>query len=275
MDKYAIVTGASRGIGAALATELARRGNNIVLIARSKQRLQSLTSVLQLNYNVKVLYLSLDLSTISAPAVLEDWCRSKGIVIHILINNAGFAHWGWFDELTWEKQLGILQVNINCITELTYRMIPFLLKNKRSYILNVGSTIGYQATPTLSIYSASKSYILALSRSLRREFLPIGIVISCLIPGPTTSNFMKYAGMQSLTKIAANFEMSSENVARIGLNGMFKGKIEIVPGLFNILHRFLAYIIPRSLMEKIGSRIYLKRIAPRKKDKNIDFEGRF
>jgi len=254
---YALVTGASKGIGKSIAEELARMGNDLILVARSENTLKELSEVLKQKYSVKVDYLALDLALPNAANEVYNWCSSKGYGIHILVNNAGYGLWGRFDELDLIKQEEMLQLNMHTLVQLTRAFIPTLKSEKKSYILNVASTAAYQAVPTLSLYAASKSFVLLFTRGIRLELKNSSISVSCLCPGPTSTNFVDRAGMSDAIKKKADaFGMSPEAVAKIAVKAMFKGKAEIVPGLLNKITVWFTAFVPKSIPENIAVNLY-------------------
>jgi short-subunit dehydrogenase len=254
---YALVTGASKGIGKSIAEELARMGNDLILVARSENTLKELSEVLKQKYSVKVDYLALDLALPNAANEVYNWCISKGYSINILVNNAGYGLWGRFDELDLSKQEEMLQLNMHTLVQLTRAFIPTLKSEKKSYILNVASTAAYQAVPTLSLYAASKSFVLLFTRGIRLELKNSSISVSCLCPGPTSTNFVDRAGMSDAIKKKADaFGMSPEAVAKIAVKAMFKGKAEIVPGLLNKITVWFTAFVPKSIPENIAVNLY-------------------
>ena len=257
---YALITGASKGIGKAMAEQLAARGFNLLLVARSENLLIKLSQQLKNKYKIDVQYFEVDLSENYAANRVNMWCIQHKFPVSILINNAGYAVWGMFDKLTLPEQQNMLQLNINSMVELTYYLIPILKKQPKSFILNVSSTTAYQAVPCISLYAASKAFVLSFTRGLRYELRSSTISVSCLSPGSTSTSFMERANMQPLEKVAEKFSMSPEVVAKIGLNGMFQKKSEIIPGFVNKITASVTSILPKSLLEKIAAGIYEKNL---------------
>jgi len=250
MDSYAIVTGASKGIGKEIAILLAKRGYKLILIARSTTELEELAAELP----GEALYFTIDLSETGSAKKVAEFC--KNLPVSILVNNAGYGLWGNFEEGAIKQQLNMLQLNINAVIELTYYLLP-QLKKQPSYILNVSSTAAYQAVPTLALYAASKAFVLSFSRALRIE-LKGTVSVSCLCPGPTDTGFAKRAGMDSLAELAEKFNMRPDEVAKIGVEGMFNKKAEIIPGFLNKLSATGARYINKSLIERITAGLYKK-----------------
>lgn len=255
--KYALITGASKGIGKAMAWELAARKYNVLLVSRSENLLQTVGAEIKKKYSVEVDTLALDLSEPDAPAKIKTWCLTNNYAVSVLVNNAGYGLWGNFDSISLEEQLNMMTLNMQSLVRLSYEMLPVLKKESRSYILNVSSTAAYQAVPTLSIYAATKSFVLLFTRGLRRELFGSSVSVTCLSPGATSTEFMDRAGMDESLKVKAKkFEMSPEAVAKIAIRGMFAGKAEIIPGFTNYLSAQLASMVPKNLTEKIAAGIY-------------------
>lgn len=256
---YALITGASKGIGKSIAEQLAAKGNNLLLISRSEENLQELKKSIIQRYNVNVEYLALDLTSRDAAAQIQSWYTSNNFRINILVNNAGYGVWGVFGNLSLQSQLDMLQINMLTVVQLTHALLPELKTHTNAYILNVASTAAYQAVPTLSLYAASKSFVVGFTRGIRLELKGTGVSVSCLSPGPTTTDFVERAGMSAdIKKKSETFGMTSEEVAKIGVNGMYKGKPEIVPGLLNKIIVAVTAWVPKYVTEKIATDLYKK-----------------
>jgi len=254
----AIVTGSSKGIGKAIATGLALRGYDLLLIARSEDLLKALSEELSATYHVSCNYLRLDLSDPVSADIIVNTVREKNYPVEVLVNNAGYAVWGEFENLNLEDQRKMMFVNLDLMVSLTHRLLPVLKKSKKSFILNVSSSSAYQAVPTLAVYCSSKAFILQFSRSLRYELRNSGVKVSCLVPGPTETEFMDAAGMISpeMKKRAARFNMKAGEVAEIAIQGLMKDKAEIIPGFLNRLQAQMVRLVPKSLTEKIAAGLY-------------------
>jgi uncharacterized protein len=255
--KYALITGASKGIGRSLAFALAREKYNLLLVARSEDVLKELKELLS-KYSVDVHYLAIDLSLPDSSELIRKWYSDKKINISILVNNAGYGLWGNFDKLSLSNQNNMLQLNIFAVVNLTYEILPLLKANPKSYILNVASTAAYQAVPTLSLYAASKAFVLLFSRGLKFELKDTGVSVTCLCPGPTSTGFIKRAGMAGgiIEERAEKFSMDPDKVAEIALAGMFRGKAEVIPGIANKIGAMFASLAPKKLTEKITANLY-------------------
>ncbi len=256
MNKSALITGASKGIGKELATSLAGMGYHLLLVARSGSELAQFSDSITQQYGVKVDYLVCDLSETGGAVKVAEWSKSKTPDLSVLINNAGYGLWGDFVKLTLKDQMNMLSLNINAVVELTHLLLPELKKSTQSYILNLSSTAAYQAVPALALYAASKSFILSYSRALRYELKDSNISVSCLCPGPTDTGFASRAGMDALAEIAEKFNMPPAIVAHTGLSGMFNKKAEIVPGVLNKLSVFGVNLLPKTLIERITAKLY-------------------
>ncbi|RKR85127.1 hypothetical protein BDD43_5386 [Mucilaginibacter gracilis] len=256
MGSYALITGASKGIGRAMAAQLATDGYNLLLIARSENELQTLSYELTARHNIKVYHLSADLSDHLSPKTVANWCIDLHVDVSILVNNAGYGLWGNFEELELAEQMGMLQVNLNAVVELTYHLLPLLKKQERAYVLNVASTAAYQALPTLAMYAASKAFIISFSRAIRYELKDTSVSVTVLSPGPTDTNFAHRAGLDGLADLADKFNMQPADVARIGLKGMLVGKAEIIPGFLNKLSAYGAKHLYKAWIEHISAGLY-------------------
>lgn len=256
MQNFAVITGASKGIGKAIAHELAKRGCNLLLTARSENLLNVLASELTYKYKNEVHIFPADLSDSSTPQRLYNFCIEKNFPVNILINNAGYGLWGQFNALSLDDQLNMLRLNNEIIVRNTYLFLNLLRKREHSYILNVASTAAYQAVSTMAVYGASKIFVLNFSRALRHELKGTGVSISCLSPGTTSTEFMERAGQQALKKRADKVAMPAETVAKTAVRGMFNGKAEIIPGFINWISVKVIPFMPKKLVEKIAASLY-------------------
>lgn len=255
-DEFALITGASKGIGRAIALQLAKSGYHLLLVARSESELQQLALQIQTAYSRKVVYLATDLSLATAPMQVFEWATHHTDQLSILVNNAGYGLWGDFEKLELDAQMNMLTLNIDAVVRLTHLLLPVLKQQKQSYILNLSSTAAYQAVPALALYAASKSFILSYSRALRYELKHTSVSVSCLCPGPTDTGFASRAGLDALADLAEKFNMSPDLVASAGIKGMFRKKAEIIPGFLNKLSSFGAQHLNKSLIERITAHLY-------------------
>ncbi len=258
--KQAIVTGASKGLGKAFAHLLASQGFDLLLVARSEKLLKEEAEVIAKQYGVKVNALSLDLSEFDSITSVITWCSQHQFKPSVLINNAGYACWGYFDKIELHQHQQMMQVNMSALVSLTHGLLPMLKETKQGFILNVASTAAFQAVPSMVLYAASKAFVRSFSRGLRYELRNTNISVTCLCPGPISTNFIQQAGMEAMQETARKFEMPAEEVARKGLRAMFNRKAEYIPGLINFLTVKASTILPDALLEKIAGNVYLTKI---------------
>jgi hypothetical protein len=254
---FALITGASKGIGEAIARSLASRGYDLLLVARSEDLLKAVSAEISTGSNINCHYLAIDLSGDQAAAVLYEWCKSNHFPVSILVNNAGYGLSGPFEKYSVEAYAEMLHLNIITLVKLTRFFLPDLKKQPVSYILNIGSSAAYQAVPFLSAYAASKSFVLSFSRGLQQELKGTPVSVTCVCPGPTDTNFVNRANVgEKGQKAAARFNMSPETVAHIAVNSLFSRKAEVITGGMNKLSAFFAWLLPKSIVEGIAKKLY-------------------
>jgi len=249
--EYALVTGASKGIGAELAEQLAADHWNLVLVARGRGELETLAKALTAKHGIKALVLPADLAQPNAAADLWNRVSAQGVKVEVLINNAGFGLLGPFHETPIQRELEMIQVNITALTELTKLALPPLLERRRGWILNVGSTAGFVPGPLMSVYYASKAYVLSFSEALTAELAGTGVSVTVLCPGPTRTQFSATAHSSDSKLFQGGRAMEASPVARAGLAGLFAGKAIVVPGFQNKLMIQALRIAPRWLVRRI------------------------
>lgn len=254
---YALVTGAAKGIGKCIAIELAKRQYALLLTDIDQAGLEHTVALIRDAYRLDVQSLVLDLSVRTAAQQLKDWSAPYHEQLTVVVNNAGFGLNDPFERLTLDEQLGIIDVNIKAQLAITHTFLPVLRRLPQSYLLNVCSTTAYQPVPFLAVYAASKAFVLSFNRSLKYELRGSPVSLSYLSPGATDTDFPRRARMKPHTqKIATRFNMTPEEVARIAVRGLFKGKEEIVPGFLNRLNAVLPKFFPVSFVRKIAASIY-------------------
>ena len=258
LNTYAVITGASRGLGKYIAIELAKRGYNLLLIARSVHDMELLKKDVEEKFAVQVAVLGVDLSVETAIEEVMRYVVANNLSIQVLVNNAGFGLWGAFSELAWNEQRSMIDLNIRSLTRLSFLLLPYLKQQPKAYIMQVASTAAYQSVPTLAVYAATKAYVLSFSRSLYHELKPYGIRVTCICPGPMETGFADRAGMQALAHLTQKYNMSPALVAQKAVKAMFAGKLEIVPGYMNQLQRFADWLLPKRLVEAVAARLYKK-----------------
>ncbi|MDQ6756101.1 MAG: SDR family oxidoreductase [Bacteroidota bacterium] len=254
---YALITGASKGIGKAIAFELAERNYDILLTARSTELLEAVAMELKNLYSVKVNFLSLDISEPNASQKLYNWCTENNYAVSVLVNNAGFGLSGLFEKYSAEDYTNLLQVNVVVVTQLCNIFIPLLKKQSQSYILNICSSSAYQAVPGLTVYAASKAYILKFTRGLKHELANTNISVTCVSPGPTDTDWATTANVpDKVLKMADKLNMTPQQVARIAVKAMLKKRTEVITGFINKLGAFASWILPANLVEKTTGKLY-------------------
>lgn len=258
MNEYALITGASKGIGRSVALKLAARGYHLLLVARSESELKELAETIKQVHRLNVEFLAIDLSLSGASQEVADWADSHTKALSILVNNAGYGLFGDFDSLPLEGQLNMIRLNIEAVISLTHQLLPVLKQQTQSYILNVASTAAYQAMPGLGIYAASKSFILSFSRALHFELKSSPVSVSCVSPGPTDTGFASRAGLDDFADLAAKFNMDPDKVAAIAIKGMFRKKNEVITGFLNRISAFAAGHLPKALVERVSAGLYKK-----------------
>ncbi|MBF2063689.1 MAG: SDR family oxidoreductase [Calothrix sp. C42_A2020_038] len=243
----ALITGASGGIGRGFAEELAARKSNLVLVARSEEKLNQLASQLQTQHNIKVDVIVKDLAQPGSTADVFNYTQEKGIIIDTLINNAGFGEYGEFAERDSERQVKMIQLNVLALVELTHKYLPLMQQRKSGNIINVASIAAFQPIPYMSVYAASKAFVLSFSESLWAENREYGVHVLCVCPGPIDTNFFTEARFPP-TLAAKNIQVTKvETVVRDTLQALEKGETVVVSG------GFTSHLIPK-----------LSRLVPRK-----------
>ncbi len=241
----ALVTGASSGIGDAIARELAARHCDLILVARSADKLQALGAELTRAHGVRAHVIAADLAAPGAVADVAARVRAIGR-IDILVNNAGFATFGLFTDTGLDDEIEEMRVNVEAPTELTKRLLPDVIAAK-GRILNVASTAAFQPGPLMAVYYATKAYVLSFSRALAYELKARGVAVTCLCPGPTRTGFQARAHQQDVRLLDIGL-MSADAVARAGVNGLFRGRAIVVPGVTNRVGVWLVRLSPTALV---------------------------
>ena len=254
----ALVTGASGGIGEELARLFAADGHSVVLVARSRDKLERLAGELAERHGVSARVMASDLARAEAPRELFDELRGAGVHVDALVNNAGFGSYGLFAETDLRSELDLLQVNVVALTHLTKLFLPAMQARRRGYVMNVASTAAFQPGPLMAVYYASKAYVLSFSEALANECGGTGVVVSALCPGPTETGFVAAAGMGE-SKLFERGAMSARAVAESGYRGMLAGKAVVIPGFRNNLLARTVGFMPRGLVTKVVRGIQEKR----------------
>ncbi len=249
----ALVTGASSGIGAALARLFAKNGYDLVMVARSQQALEHLANELTRTSGAKVVVLTKDLAHASAAEEIVAALQQQGIQIDVLVNNAGFATYGMFAEIEPQAELEMMQVNMITLTHLIKLLLPGMLVRHRGKILNVASTAAFQPGPLMAVYYATKAYVLSLSEALAEELRGSGVSVTALCPGPTRSGFQERAKMRESRLVQGDI-MDAETVATAGYRALMSNKRMVIPGTQNRLMALAPRLLPRSLITRFVRR---------------------
>jgi uncharacterized protein len=250
--KWALITGASAGIGEALAEELAAGGTNLVLTARRKGRLEALAQRLASSHKIEAQVFPADLSDPAAPEKIFAITRDKGIEVELLVNNAGFGKYGEFHSVPKERLLEMVQVNCSTVVHLTHLFVQGMVARSRGDILILASTASFQAVPYISTYAATKAFDLLFAEGLAEELKPYGIRVCALCPGSTESEFHVVAGQDKFIHRAE----TAKKVARTGLRALAAGKSYVISGLGNYLGAHGERLVPRRFVTRTAARMF-------------------
>jgi len=252
--KTALITGASAGIGKALAEVMAAKGINIALVARRKEKLELLKSDLETKYNIQVHYISIDLAKVDAAIQLYNKIKNIGLDINYLINNAGFGGQGYFYERNWEDEAAMLQLNIVTLTQLTHLFLPEMIQRNEGRILNIASSAGLvPGGPLQSVYFATKAYVISFSRGIASELADTPISVTALCPGATRTEFEKVANLEK-TNLFSGKTFSAETVAKDGYESMMNGELLKLTALTigqKINMKVMPFVPKKIILEKV------------------------
>jgi short-subunit dehydrogenase len=246
MRPVTLITGASAGIGRALAHEFARHGHELLLIARREQRLAELADAIAAQGHKRPLMLPVDLTAPDAVGRITDALATLDVEPDTVVNNSGFGLVGAAAKLDVAEQLGMIDLNVRVLTDLSLAFVE-TLQRRRGGILNVASVAGFLPGPGMAVYYASKAYVLSFSEALHRELKPRGVRVTVLCPGPVPTEFQARAGVRS-EHYSPLITQSAERVAQEGYRGLMAGRRLVVPGIANKLVTFLLRISPRQLV---------------------------
>lgn len=255
----ALITGASGGIGAAFAVELAQRQHNLILVARSEAKLQQLAAQLQQEFNILVEIIVQDLTVPGATNAVFDAVVQKGWTVDLLVNNAGFGDYGAFADRPLVKQVEILQLNIVALVELSHLFLLGMRQRKSGSIINVASIAAFQPMPYLSIYAASKAFVLSFSEALWAENKDLGVRVLAVCPGPTESDFFKAAEFpEGLASSSGQKLVPADEVVRDALKALEKNESNVVTGGFlNQIIVNMPRLMPRELLVNSIAKVFM------------------
>ena len=245
-----VITGASAGIGVALAHVFARHGHELALVARREDRLQELADEIAATGAQRPIVIVCDLSTPNAAQQIGDALASQWAEPQFVVNNAGFGLVGLATARDRDEQLQMIDLNVRALTELSIAFVDSLARN-RGGLLNVGSIAGFLPGPGMAVYYATKAYVLSFTEALHSELTPRGIKVAVLCPGPVPTEFAARAGVSDRSMAPSLLTKSADYVAEAGYRGLMSGRRTIVPGFINNLVTVLVRLVPRRLLLKV------------------------
>lgn len=264
-DQWALVTGASAGLGAEFARQLASRGMHLVLVARRHDAMAELAQELHTKHGTRCEIIAADLSDPAEPQRVLHEIQSRGLVIELLVNNAGFGVVGEVDHADVNRLLELIRLNVAAVTELTYRLLPGMLERKHGAILNVSSLSAFQPVAYMGVYAASKAFVLHLSEALHCELKDRGIYVTAVCPGVTRTSFFDIAGAPGWLQKHSSQDV--ESVVKAALKALERRHQYVVPGWKNYLLTLLVRIASRRRVVKESTRYFRPR---RKQSKSSD-----
>lgn len=245
--KWALVTGASSGIGVDIAKILAGAGCHLVLVARRMERLEALQKTIKAQHNVRVELIPLDLAVEDSAQHLYEHIKSSGLAIDVLINNAGVGLFGTFADTDWKTEKRMLTLDLINLVHLTKLFVQPMRVRGNGYVLNIASIGAYQPSPYYASYSAAKSFVLMFSKAIHYELKKSGITVTALSPGVTATEFLETAGQRKLSFFQRMTIMKSDKVAQIGIDAMLQGKSSVISGKMNAMNTFMIRLMPSKL----------------------------
>jgi short-subunit dehydrogenase len=252
-----VVTGASSGIGADIARELARRGHGVTLMARREERLRELAEEIGKAHGVRTEVLACDVSDADARARAVRTVEERGLTVEVLVNNAGFGSAGRFQELDRENSISMVRTNVEAIVDLCATWVPQMAGRGRGAVLNVASTAAFQPLPRQATYAASKAFVLSFTEALSADLNGTGVTATALCPGPVPTEFGEHAGISAeLMDGPSVVYKSPEDVARAAVEALDSGRRVVVPGIANRVGTLLGHLTPRSVALPLLDRFY-------------------
>lgn len=252
-----LITGASSGIGADIARELARRGHGVTLVARREERLHELAEELSGAHGIRAETVGADVADPDGRSSVVQALRERGLTVDVLANNAGYGSGGRFQELDMESEQKMVSLNVDALHSLCAHFVPEMVGRGRGAILNVASTVAFQPLPRQATYAATKAFVLSFTEALHADLHGTGVTATALCPGATRTEFFEVGGMSSEASKAPDFAMTdSPEVARAAVEGLERGKRVVIPGAFNRVSAVSGRMTPRSVLVPFLRRVY-------------------
>lgn len=261
--KNVLLTGITSGIGKALAHQFAKNGYDLIGVARNQDKLKEVSGEFKEKYGIEVLTIQKDLANDGAAQEVYDEVKKTGRTVNILVNDAGVGQWGKFVDVPMEKYSELIHLNIVALTHLSSLYMKEMVSRNEGKVLNLGSIGGFQPGPLMSVYNATKSYIVSFSEALATELeeMESKVTVTCLCPGPTDTNFFSRADMEN-TMVVENKEMTMqppEKVAEGAYEALMDGERIFIPGGMNKVTTFIRRVIPKSTQSKLQLKYYEKQ----------------
>jgi short-subunit dehydrogenase len=251
-----LITGASSGIGAAFARKLAKRGRNVLLVARSEDKLIALCNEIGRVSGIRAQYIAMDLTAPDAAASLFEETQKRGLLVEMLVNNAGFGSMGDFTRLELKTELEMIDLNVKSLVDLTYKFLLPMRDRRQGTIINVASTAGFQAVPFMATYAATKAFVLSFSEALAEENGKHGIRVLALCPGVTDTNFF---AASKIDRPPMRTVQTPEEVVDAALRGLRRGKTTVISGWTNWITVEAERFVPRSVVTKVAAKALRSR----------------
>lgn len=255
-DSTCLVTGASSGIGAEIARELARRGRGVTLVARREDRLRELADELTSAHGVRAEVIGASVADHEGRTGLVAEIEDRGLTVETLVNNAGYGSGGRFQDIDSDNEEAMVRLNCEALVGLCGVYAPKMVARARGAILNVGSTAGFQPLPRQATYAATKAFVNSFTEALHTDLSGTGVTATVLCPGPTESEFAEAGGLGTFDQLPSFLVDSAENVAKAAVDGIEKGKRSVIPGVGNVLSAFGGRYAPRSVLLPALGRFY-------------------
>lgn len=255
-NKWILITGASSGIGEVFARELAKRGNHLILVARSENKLVDLATQLKKEHGGQVEVIVNDLSKEGAPVKLYQECQERQLNVDMIINNAGFATHGFFEQVSGERQHEEVMLNVMSVVDITHLFLPGLLKKGSGAVINVSSTAGFQPDPYMAVYGATKAFVLSFTQALWEENRTRGVQFLALCPGATQTNFFNVVGTDDAS---VGKRDTPERVVKVSLRALEREQSYVVPGFQNYMNAQISRLLSHKQVLRLVGRLLRPR----------------